>query len=105
MVKLLHGLPPLWERRDLVMSNLQQFLVTFQKVFAEPGCTSSAASSLLRLRQGSFTVGQYAIQFRTLASELAWNNEVLVATFWEGLAGRIKDELAGRDLPTSLKPL
>lgn len=96
---------PLWERNDPVVSNLPDFLAAFRKVFDEPGRTSSAASSLLRLRQGNSTVGQYAIQFRTLASELAWNNEALVAAFWEGLAGRIKDELAGRDLPTVLDDL
>lgn len=96
---------PLWERSDPIVSNLTEFLATFRKIFGEPGRVSSAASSLLRLRQGSSSVGQYAIRFRTLASELAWNNEALVATFWEGLAGRIKDELAGRDLPTTLDDL
>lgn len=96
---------PLWERSDPIVSNLTDFLATFRKIFGEPGRVSSAASSLLRLRQESSSVGQYAIRFRTLASELAWNNEALVATFWEGLAGRIKDELAGRDLPTTLDDL
>lgn len=62
---------PLWERRDPLMFDILQFLAAFRKVFEEPGHASSAASSLLLLRQGNSTVGQYAIQFRILASELA----------------------------------
>lgn len=92
---------PLWERRDPVMSNLKEFLATFRKVFEEPGHASSVAFLLLWLQQGNSTIGQYAIQFRILASGLAWHNETLVATFREGLSGHIKDELAGRDLPIS----
>lgn len=47
-------------------------------------------------------VSQYAIQFRTLAPELAWNIVAMVATFWEGLTGHIMDKLAGWDLSSSL---
>ncbi|XP_075043756.1 uncharacterized protein LOC142103578 [Mixophyes fleayi] len=54
------------------------------------------------LRQGSLTAGQYAVQFRTLAAELRWNDEALIATFWQGLNERIKDDLASRDLPSTL---
>lgn len=69
---------------------MSQFLVTFQKVLEETGRASSAAS--LFLHQGNSTVKQFAIRFRTLASELAWNNEALVSAFWEGPAGRVKDD-------------
>ncbi|XP_069605071.1 uncharacterized protein [Ranitomeya imitator] len=55
--------------------------------------------------QGSLSVGQYAIRFRTLASELQWTNEPLVGVFRRGLSGRVKDELAGRDLPETLDDL
>lgn len=50
-------------------------------------------------------VGQDAIQFQTLASKLAWSNEALIATFWEGLSGHVKDELASQDLPATLDGL
>lgn len=110
LISLLSGEPlawttPLWEHSDYVTSNLHEPLSTFRKVFEESGRATSAASSLLRLRQVNSMAGQYAIQFRTLASKLAWNNKALIAAFWEGFAGHIKDELVGQDLPTSLDDL
>lgn len=70
-----------------------------------PGRASSTAGSLLRLLQGTVTVGQYALQFPTLTLELACNNEAFAATFWQGLADRIKDKLAGRTMPSTLDDL
>lgn len=83
------------------MFKLQKFFVMFHRVFEEYGGVFSAAL-LLCLCQGHSTVGEYAIQLCTLAPELSWNNKALMATFWEGLANRTKDELAGRDLSTSM---
>lgn len=80
---------PFWETAGVPSNVLRVFI-------------SSAASSLLCLWQGNSTVGQYTIQFCTLVSELFWNNEDLVATFWEGLASCIKDELASCDLLSTL---
>ncbi|XP_075200044.1 extracellular calcium-sensing receptor-like [Anomaloglossus baeobatrachus] len=88
-----------------IIQHLSTFLATFHKIFEEPRRLASTASSLMRIRQGNLMVGQYAIKFRTLSSKLGWNNEALVATFWEGLSGRIKEELAGRDIPSSLEDL
>ncbi|XP_030066662.1 seizure 6-like protein 2 [Microcaecilia unicolor] len=68
-------------------------------VFDLSGRPSSVASELLRIQQGEGTVADYAIRFRTLATELRWNQESLVAIFMEGLQERIKDELAGPSKP------
>lgn len=54
-------------------------------IFYEPGYAFSAADTFLRLRQGTLTFGQYAIQFCTLSAEFPWNNEVLTVAFWQGL--------------------
>ncbi|XP_030062595.1 putative ATP-dependent DNA helicase HFM1 [Microcaecilia unicolor] len=96
---------PLWEQQDSLLSDLGEFLRRFRMVFDVPGCPSSAASELLRIQQGSSSVGAYAIQFRTLAAELKWNQEALTAIFWQGLNGRIKDELAGWEVPSTLDAL
>ncbi|CAJ0934476.1 unnamed protein product [Ranitomeya imitator] len=96
---------PLWERNDPLVSRLSEFLETFRLVFDEPGRLAFTTEALFSLHQGSLSVGQYAIQFRTLSSDLGWNNEALVGAFWRGLSGRIKDELAGRDTPTVLEEL
>ena len=93
---------PLWELNDPVVSSLPVFLKLFRNIFEEPARVSSAASALLRLRQESRSVGQYSLQFRIHSAELSWNNEALVATFLHGLSDRVKDELAGRTIPTDL---
>lgn len=38
----------------------------------------------------------------TLAYKLVWNNNALIAAFWESSTGCIQDELATQDPPTSL---
>ncbi|XP_077136974.1 uncharacterized protein LOC143793925 [Ranitomeya variabilis] len=72
---------PLWERDDPLVSQLNLFLDTFRKVFDEPGHLVSTTESLFNLHQGTLSVAQYAIRFRTLSSDLGWNNEALVGAF------------------------
>ncbi|XP_073404157.1 uncharacterized protein [Dendrobates tinctorius] len=75
------------------------FVVSHLEVFDEPGCLVSTTESLFN-HQGTFSVGQYAIRFRTLSSELGWNNEALVGAFRNApvkLSGR-------RDFPVYLRP-
>lgn len=59
----------------------------------------------MSIQQGTRSVAQYAIEFRTLAAEVGWNNEALVAAFFHGLSDAIKDEVAARDLPEDLEAL
>lgn len=49
---------------------------------------------MLNVHQSTRTVADYAIEFRTLAAEVVWNNEALVAAFSHGLSDTIKDEIA-----------
>ena len=64
------------------------------KVFAPTVTDRMAAKKLLDLRQGNQSAADYAIQFWTLAAESGWGEQALQATFYHGLADRIKDELA-----------
>lgn len=48
---------------------------------------------------------QYAVKFHTLALEFTWNNEDVVAGFYEQLSGHIKGEFAGHNLPSILDDL
>lgn len=50
-------------------------------------------------------VDQYAISFHILAPELNWNQEALIAIFWQGMADWVKDELAAHELPETLDAL
>ena len=64
-----------------------------------------AAQNLLQLRQDSRSVADYAVDFRTLAAESAWNPEALFNMFLHGVSEEVKDELAARELQTDLDSL
>ena len=50
-------------------------------------------------------MADYAVDFRTLAAESAWNQEALFDMFLHGISEEIKDELAAQELPTDLDSL
>lgn len=64
-----------------------------------------ATFSLLNLAQGSRSVIDYIIEFRTLAADSAWNDAALYDTFYGGLAEQLKDTLASQAKPKTLKDL
>ena len=57
-----------------------------------------ASHMILRLRQGSQSVSDYAIDFQTLATDSGWEGCALVDSFLNGLSETIKDELLTREL-------
>ncbi|CAJ0940522.1 unnamed protein product [Ranitomeya imitator] len=63
----------------------------------------SPAFSLLSMPRGSPMVSQFAVKFRTLASELELPEQVLILVFWKGLADHVKDALATREIPATLE--
>lgn len=93
----------LWRQQSPICSDLQVFTDTLQQVFDHPVSGHEAARRLLDLRQGHQAVADYAIEFRTLASESKWDSEALVSTFYRGLSEDVKDELASRDWGSSLE--
>uniref|UniRef100_A0A8C5QHS7 Retrotransposon gag domain-containing protein n=1 Tax=Leptobrachium leishanense TaxID=445787 RepID=A0A8C5QHS7_9ANUR len=103
--KALRWANPLWETDKPIVYNYREFMSAFRRVFDPTGPKTNAAKSLLRLRQGTKSLGDYALEFRSLASELNWNNEALVAVFSEGLNDELQDEVAARDLPEELEDL
>ncbi|KAI4887347.1 hypothetical protein NFI96_002626 [Prochilodus magdalenae] len=96
---------PLWEQRSDSCSSVAQFSEAMHRTFFNPEGGRAAAPWLLRLRQGARSASDYAIDFRTLGSESGWNEEALMALFHQGLNERLKDELATRDLPSTLEAM
>ncbi|KAM4771047.1 cytochrome b5 reductase 4 [Rhinophrynus dorsalis] len=88
-----------------IQNDIDEFVGAFYRVFDILGHQVSASKHLMTIRQGAYTVAEYAIKFRTLAAEVNWNNEALVAAFSQGLCNMIKDEIAARDLPRDLDEL
>ncbi|CAM4635437.1 unnamed protein product [Leuciscus chuanchicus] len=95
----------LWRQQSPICSDLKVFTETIQQVFDHPVSGREAARRLLDLHQGHQSVADYAIEFRTLASESKWDSEALISTFYHGLSEGVKDELASRDWSTSLEEL
>nr|XP_057933442.1 uncharacterized protein LOC131132135 [Doryrhamphus excisus]XP_057933443.1 uncharacterized protein LOC131132135 [Doryrhamphus excisus]XP_057933444.1 uncharacterized protein LOC131132135 [Doryrhamphus excisus]XP_057933445.1 uncharacterized protein LOC131132135 [Doryrhamphus excisus]XP_057933446.1 uncharacterized protein LOC131132135 [Doryrhamphus excisus]XP_057933447.1 uncharacterized protein LOC131132135 [Doryrhamphus excisus]XP_057933448.1 uncharacterized protein LOC131132135 [Doryrhamphus len=76
-----------------------------EAVFHHPDSLGITEGGLLALRQGSRRVADYALDFWTLAAESGWNEKALRQAFINGLTETLKDELATRDEPDSLKSL
>ncbi len=81
------------------------FSQELRKVFDRSALGNEAARALSLLRQGTRTVSDYAIEFRTLAASSGWNSMALWDHFLHGLAEQIKDEIYSQELPPSLDGL
>uniref|UniRef100_A0AAY4CF78 Retrotransposon gag domain-containing protein n=1 Tax=Denticeps clupeoides TaxID=299321 RepID=A0AAY4CF78_9TELE len=80
--RALDWVTPLVERRDPICLSVPAFLDRLQTVFQ--GETGRRASSLrlLSLRQGNRSVSDYAIEFRTLASDSGWTDGHAPEPLW-----------------------
>ena len=57
---------------------------------------------VLRLKQGTRPVADYAVEFWTLAADANWDGAALKAVFLNGISEQLKDELAARDEPSDV---
>lgn len=110
VVTLLTGRARAWatavfESGSSVCDSFQTFSREMMKVFAPTVSSRTAANQLLKLRQGTQSAADYAIQFRTLATESGWGEQALLVTFYHGLADHIKDELASWEEAEDLEVL
>ena len=85
-------------------TNLSEFLEEFRRVFDHPTQGSDAAGRLHTLCQGTRSVADYTLEFRTLATDSGWDDAALRSAYQRGLSEEIKDLLV-RDQPTSLNEL
>ena len=74
-------------------------------VFDYSASRLAATLQLLKIRQGSNSVSDYAIDFHILAVTAGWGERELHGAFYYGLADCILEELSTCDLPTSLDGL
>lgn len=95
----------LYESKSSVCGSFESFSKEMLKVFSPEVSSRTAANKLLQLRQGRQSAADYAIQFRTLAAESGWGEQALLATFYCGLADRIKDQLASWEEAENLESL
>ena len=94
-----------WARDSPVCSSVQLFTETLCKGFDHTACGREAARALMDLRQGNRRVSAYAVEFRTLATDSAWNEAALFDAFMRGLAESIRDHLTALELPNGVDSL
>jgi len=95
-----------WDQQIPVCHSYQNFVLEMRKIFDHPVRGRDAAKRLDGVtRQGSGSVAEMAISFRTLAIQSGWNSEALISCFHQSLSEVIKDELVSREEPADLEGL
>ena len=94
-----------WSNNEGVREDFALFSSEMRKVFDRSKQGREAAREVLQLRHGCQSVSDYAIQFRTLASESGWNKDAFYDVFFNGLSEEIQDELLPHDLPKDFDEL
>ncbi len=102
LVSLLSGKALQWAETILaqagnVTQSFNNFVTHFREVFGKPAGDSSASDQLYHLRQGSQTINEYALRFRTLAAASGWNEQSLITTYRQGLEPRLRLQLSSYD--------
>ncbi|KAM4595746.1 uncharacterized protein V3H82_003139 [Fundulus diaphanus] len=94
-----------WQNDSRISDSYYEFSRELVRVFSPVLPCRESSRGLLSLKQGERTVSDYIIDFHLLAADSLWNEPALMDVFIEGLNGKIKDELATRDYPQTLKQL
>ncbi|XP_013856474.1 uncharacterized protein LOC106512393 [Austrofundulus limnaeus] len=94
-----------WQRDAVICHRYKDFARELLRVFCPRLPHREASRGLLSIKQGNRRVTEYIIDFHTLSVDSWWNDEALQDAFMQGLSDEIKDELATRDPPESLKDL
>ncbi|ROL47824.1 Retrotransposon-derived protein PEG10 [Anabarilius grahami] len=84
----------IWSQHGAVTQSYSAFIFHFREVFGKPITDSSAGEKLYNLKQGSMSIYDYALQFRTLAAVSGWNEQALITTYRQGLEPRVRLHLA-----------
>uniref|UniRef100_A0A8P4GD59 Retrotransposon gag domain-containing protein n=1 Tax=Dicentrarchus labrax TaxID=13489 RepID=A0A8P4GD59_DICLA len=93
-----------WSRGSPICQSGDWFIEAL-RVFDPTTSGRETARKLSSIRQGKDSVSDYAIRFRTLATDSGWNSTALYDAFIKGLAESIQDLLVPLDLPEDLDSL
>ncbi|ROI16559.1 Retrotransposon-derived protein PEG10 [Anabarilius grahami] len=92
--KALKWADSIWSQHGAVTQTYSAFISHFREVFGKPLTDSSAGEKLYNLKQGTMSIYDYALQFRTLAAVCGWNEQALITTYRQGLEPRVRLQLA-----------
>ncbi|XP_077953086.1 uncharacterized protein LOC144390462 [Gasterosteus aculeatus] len=92
----------LWSAGAPELLSEQHFQAQFKEVFDHPITGKTTGDLLCEIRQGSQTVSDYALRFRTLAAGSGWSETALLTIYRRGLRPELQAELACRGDVTQL---
>ena len=94
------GLP---EREPPWFNNYADFVATLRLNFGPLDPTADAEAGIAKLKmRDSQKIATYLVEFNALATILDWNDAALRHHFYNGLPGRLKDEVSRDGKPTDL---
>lgn len=83
--KALNWAKAVWNNNNPIIHSFEQFSAHFSDVFSTTSGALSISDQILRLRQGSSSVSEYTLQFRTLAAASGWGEVALLGAYRHGL--------------------
>ncbi|KAM4705173.1 MAM and LDL-receptor class A domain-containing protein 1 [Rhinophrynus dorsalis] len=94
-----------WRREVITISSIEIFKTDNSEANKPTFILYCDVEFNAAVKQGTRTVAEYAVEFRTLSYETDWNNGALRAAFRRGLSERIKDALVNQEIPDDLEGL
>ncbi|KAK3571363.1 hypothetical protein QTP86_008896 [Hemibagrus guttatus] len=91
-----------WDADPQIKASYDYFAGMIREVIKYPVGSNDISVRLMELRQGSEATADYAIWFRTLATQSGWNDAALWAVFRAGLHPALQSELICHEEATSL---
>ncbi len=87
----------IWAQSGPIVQSLQNFMIHFREVFGKVDGDTSVGEQLYHFQQGSTSIAEYSLKFRTLAAASGWNERSLLTTYRLGLEPRLRLQLAAYD--------
>ncbi|KAL0150345.1 hypothetical protein M9458_054347 [Cirrhinus mrigala] len=87
----------LWLQEGPVTRSIRAFTAHFKEVFGQSDSDITAGEQLYHLKQGTMSIQEYSLKFRTLAAASGWNERSLLTTYRLGLEPKLRLQLAAHD--------
>ncbi|KAI2654628.1 Retrotransposon-like protein 1 [Labeo rohita] len=92
--KALQWAKAIWNSNNNIINSFEQFTSHFSEVFSTAISTLTTSNQLLRLCQGTSSVNECTIHFRTLAAASGWNEIALLSAYRQRLNPEIHAAMA-----------
>ncbi|KAL0168185.1 hypothetical protein M9458_036407, partial [Cirrhinus mrigala] len=84
----------IWNANNPIINSYEQFTAHFSEVFSTVTNTLSTSDQLFRIQQGTSSVNDYTLRFRTLAAASGRNETALLGAYRQGLNPEIRAAMA-----------